>query len=125
MQREGAFHADAKRLLAHGEGLTHPLSLALDRDALKDLRAPPRALDDDKMHAQAVAGPEVGNAAQLGALDGVDDGAHGKEKARTTNTPARRGILARRPRSRGHRAAQAGAHRATLALTALCSSRSP
>ncbi len=84
VQRERALDADAEGLLADGEGLARALSLALDRNAFEDLRAPPGALDHDEVNAQTIAGAEIRNAAQLGALDVVDDGAHGKKKARTT-----------------------------------------
>src|SRR3954451_16053350 len=78
VQRERALHADAEGLLAHREGLAHALALALDDNALEDLRASARALDDLEVHLQAVAGLETGDAAQLCALEGIDDRAHGE-----------------------------------------------
>ena len=81
VHRERALHADAEGLLADGEGLAHAVALALDDDALEDLRAAARALDDLEVDADAVAGLEGGDAAQLRALEAVDDGAHGEEKA--------------------------------------------
>src|SRR5215216_1878397 len=42
---ERPLHADAEGLLADREGLAHPLALALDDDALEDLRPATRALD--------------------------------------------------------------------------------
>ena len=79
---ERALDADAERLLADREGLAHALALALDDHALEDLRTAARALDDLEVDPDAVAGLEAGDAAQLCALEGVDDGAHGEEKCR-------------------------------------------
>ena len=73
---EHALHAYAEGLLAHGERLARAVALALDHDALEDLHPTARALDDLEVHLDAVAGREVGNAAQLRALDGFDDAAH-------------------------------------------------
>ena len=73
VQRERALHADAERLLADGEGLARAAALALDHDALEDLGAAARALDDLEVHPHAVARLEDGDAAQLGALDAFDD----------------------------------------------------
>ena len=67
---ERALHADAERLLADGEGLARAVALALDDDALEDLGAAARALDDLEVDADAVARLEVRDAAQLGALEG-------------------------------------------------------
>ena len=78
---ERALHADAEGLLADREGLAHPLALALDDDALEDLGAAARALDDLEVDADAVAGLEGGDAAELRALEAVDDGAHSEENA--------------------------------------------
>src|SRR5829696_3451559 len=78
---ERALHADAEGLLADREGLAHPLALALDDDALEDLRTATRALDDLEVDLDSVARLEAGNAAQLCALEAVDDGAHGEKKA--------------------------------------------
>ena len=80
--RERALHADAEGLLADREGLAHALALALDDDALEDLRAAARALDDLEVDLHAVPGLEAGDAAQLRALEAVDDGAHGEERRR-------------------------------------------
>src|SRR3954447_3319000 len=82
VQGERALDADAEGLLADREGLPHPLALALDDHALEDLRAAPRALDDLEVDLDAVPGLEAGDAAQLRALEGVDDGAHGRRTAR-------------------------------------------
>ena len=76
VHREHALHADAEGLLAHGERLARAVALALDHDALEDLHAAARALDHLEVHLDAVARREVGNAAQLRALDGFDDAAH-------------------------------------------------
>ena len=78
---ERALDADAEGLLADREGLAHALALALDDHALEDLRAAARALDDLEVDLDAVPGLEAGDAAQLRALEGVDDGAHGVRKA--------------------------------------------
>ena len=48
-------------------------ALALDDDALEDLGAAPGALDYLEVHAHAIAGLEDRDAAQLSALDAVDD----------------------------------------------------
>ena len=90
MQRERALHADAEGLLADGERLAGAAALALDHDALEDLGPAARALDDLEVDAHAVARLEGGHAAQLGALDAVDDAAH-----------ERRGRDGSRGRSRG------------------------
>jgi hypothetical protein len=76
---ERALHADAEGLLADGERLADALALALDDDALEDLRPAARALDDLEVDLDAVPGLEPGDAAQLRALEAVDDGAHGKK----------------------------------------------
>ena len=80
VHRERALDADAEGLLADREGLAHAFALALDHHALEDLRAAPRALDDLEVDLDAVPGLEAGDAAQLRALEGVDDGAHGVGK---------------------------------------------
>jgi hypothetical protein len=82
VQRERALHADAERVLADREGLAHALALPLDHHALEDLGAPAAALDDLEVDADAVTGGEIGDAAQLLALQAVDDGAHDKERPR-------------------------------------------
>src|SRR5687768_10386574 len=87
---ERALDADAEGLLADGEGLADPLALALDDDALEHLGTTAGALDDLEVNADAVAGLEGGDAAELRALQGVDYGAHGEENA------AREGPLRRR-----------------------------
>ena len=69
MHRERALHADAERLLADGEGLAGAVALALDDHALEDLGTATRALDDLEVDPDAVAGLEVRDAAQLGALE--------------------------------------------------------
>jgi hypothetical protein len=66
------------------------MALALDRNPFEDLRAAARALDHEEVHAQAVTRLEAGNPAQLGALDVVNDSAHGKEKARQRSPPRTR-----------------------------------
>jgi hypothetical protein len=78
MQGERALNTDAEGLLADREGLAHSFALALDDDAFEDLRAAPRALDDLEVDLYAIAGLEAGDAAQLGALEGVDYSAHSK-----------------------------------------------
>ena len=76
VHREHALDADAERLLAHGERLAHAMSLTLDDDPLEHLHAAARALDHLKVDLDPIAGRELGDAAQLRALDGVDDAAH-------------------------------------------------
>ena len=88
---ERALHADAEGLLADREGLAHALALALDDDALEDLRAATRALDDLEVDLHAVAGREAGDAAQLCALEAVDDGAHGEKRAASRGGAPRNG----------------------------------
>src|SRR4051794_23041000 len=90
VQRERALHADAEGLLAHGEGLADALALALDDDALEDLGAAARALDDLEVDLEAVARLEAGDAAQLRALEGVDDGAHGQKTSTGADPPRKR-----------------------------------
>ena len=57
VERERALDADAEGLLADREGLAHPLALALDHDALEDLRTAARALDDLEVDLDAVTRP--------------------------------------------------------------------
>src|SRR4051794_25385633 len=82
VQGERSLDADAEGLLADREGLAHAVALALDDHTFEDLRAAPRALDDLEVDLQAISGLETGDAAQLRALEGVDDGAHGRKRAR-------------------------------------------
>jgi hypothetical protein len=56
--------------------------LALEHDALEHLRAAARALDHLEVHLDSITGLEARHAAQLCALEAVDDGAHGEEKPR-------------------------------------------
>ena len=58
------------------------MALTLDDDALEDLRTTTRPFDDLEVDADAIAGAELGHAAQLRALEVVDDGAHGEKAAR-------------------------------------------
>src|SRR4051794_24655747 len=108
---ERALHADAERLLADGERLAHAVALALDHDALEDLRAATRALDDLEVDADAIARLEPGNAAQLGALEAFDDSAHGKEKARRSAAHAGRAMVAKLGRHRPERIGPRGTAR--------------
>jgi hypothetical protein len=55
------------------------MPLALDRNALEDLGPAPASLDHLKVDLQTVAGLEARDAAQLTALDRIDDCAHGKK----------------------------------------------
>src|SRR3954465_9858178 len=93
VQRERPLDTNAEGLLADREGLAHAFTLALDDHALEDLRAAPRALDDLEVDLDAVSGLEAGDAAQLGALEGVDDGAHGRREvpARMASAGGRHG----------------------------------
>jgi hypothetical protein len=52
------------------------VALALDYDALEHLGPAARALDHLEVDAQAVAGVELRDAAELSALKAVDDGTH-------------------------------------------------
>src|SRR3954447_20582591 len=94
MQGKRALDADAEGLLADREGLAHPFALALDHDALEDLRAAPRALDDLEVDLHAIPGLEAGDATQLRALEGVDYGAHGRGTARAGDAYGRRVMVA-------------------------------
>src|SRR5579864_5724717 len=76
MERECALHTHAKGLLAHGECLPHPMTVALDDDPLEYLRPPPRSLDHLEVDAHAIPGGEGRRAAELSALQAVDHGAH-------------------------------------------------
>ena len=98
---ERALHADAEGLLADREGLAHALALALDDHALEHLGPAARALDDLEVDADAIARLELGDAAQLGALESVDDRAHGKENRRRRDSVARRIRIASRRRRDG------------------------
>src|SRR5918997_4673359 len=95
---ERALDADAEGLLADGEGLANPLALALDDDALEDLGTTAGALDDLEVDADAVAGLEGGDAAELRALQGVDYGAHSEENAAREGPLRRRRIRIAKPR---------------------------
>jgi hypothetical protein len=79
---ERALHADAERALADGERLADALALALDDDALEDLGTAACALDDLEVDPDAIARGEARDAAELLALEALDDGAHGKERPR-------------------------------------------
>src|ERR1019366_2653803 len=81
VHREHALHANAEGLLAYGERLARAVALALDHDPLEDLHTAALALDDLEVHLHAVARGEVGNAAQLRALNGCDDAAHDRRRA--------------------------------------------
>src|SRR6266516_7664945 len=78
MERERPLDADAERLLAHGERLARAGSLPLEHDSLEDLYPPPRPLDHLEVHAHRVARLEARHLAQLGALEVLDDVAHGR-----------------------------------------------
>src|SRR6185295_16787239 len=93
VQRERPLDADAEGLLAHRERLAGAVALALDDDAFEDLRAAARALDDLEVDADAVAGGELRHAAQLRALEVVDDGAHGEKAVRGWVVHCARGRL--------------------------------
>ena len=84
MERERPLDADAERLLAHGERLARAGALPLEHDPLEDLDPPARALDDLEVHAHRVARLEARHVAQLGALEVLDDVAHGKRAGRPT-----------------------------------------
>ena len=71
--RKRPLHPYAEGLLADRERLAQPAPLALDHHALEDLGAAPRALDHLEVHPHAVTGLEGRDAAQLSALDAVDD----------------------------------------------------
>src|SRR6478735_8122454 len=72
VDREGALDADAEADLANGEGLADTVALAADGDALEDLDAGARALDDLDVDLQRVAGTEVRDvAAKGGCVDRV------------------------------------------------------
>jgi hypothetical protein len=53
------------------------VTLALDHNALKNLRSPAGPLDHLEVDAQAVACVEVRDTSELGALQVFDHGAHG------------------------------------------------
>ena len=98
VDRERALDADAERLLADGERLARAVALALDHDALEDLGPAAGALDDLEVDLHAVARLEGGDAAQLRALEVVDDSAHGNKGAGRTGGRRRElpGLRARR-----------------------------
>ena len=86
-----ALHADAKGLLAHGEGLADAMALALDDHALEHLGPAALALDDLEVDADAITRLELGHAAQLRALKGFDDAAHGSAQRNARAGAPRRG----------------------------------
>ena len=74
MDREGALDADLEADLADREGLADALVLLADDDALEDLDALARALDDVHVHLDGVAGTEVGDVrAEVGGVNRVED----------------------------------------------------
>src|ERR1700729_3960683 len=73
---EHALDPYAKRLLAHREGLASSMALTLDDHTLEHLDTATGTLDDLEVDAHAIAWPEVGDAAQLLALNAFDDCAH-------------------------------------------------
>jgi hypothetical protein len=78
--------------------------LALDHDSLEDLDAPARALDHLEVHLDAIAGCELGDAAQLRTLDAFDDGAHKKKapcERKSLHSPTRTRMVANPARTRG------------------------
>src|SRR4029078_9026146 len=81
VHRERALDADAERLLADRERLARTVALTLDDHALEDLRTTTRPFDDLEVDADAVAGPELGHAAQLRALEAADGRAHGAKNS--------------------------------------------
>src|SRR5262249_56943369 len=92
---EGALDADPEGLLAHGEGLACPVSLALDHNALEHLHATAGTLHDLEVHLHPVTRADAGHPSQLRALDGFDDAAHGGDgrgeaEAGSVSRPARR-----------------------------------
>ena len=83
VQREGSLDADTEGLLADGEGLAHSRALPPQDDSLEDLGAAALALDDLKVHADAIARIEGRETLpQLASLDVVDDAAHAKKDRR-------------------------------------------
>ena len=103
VHRERALDADAEGLLAHRERLARAVALALDHDALEDLHAAAGPLDHLEVDLQAIAGREVGNAAQLRALDGFDDGAHEVKKVRRETGVSLKQVSGRRGSNRSGR----------------------
>src|SRR5262249_40737182 len=75
---------DAAGLLPTREILPRPGSLPLQHDPLEHLHAPARTFDDLEMHAHRVARLEARYVAQLGALEVLNDVAHGKRAGRPT-----------------------------------------
>ena len=83
VQRKGPLDADAKGLLADGEGLAHSRALSLDHDALEDLGAAASALNDLEVDAHAIARIKGRQTLPyLTALDVLDDAAHAKKDRR-------------------------------------------
>ena len=77
---ERALHADAEGLLADREGLAHALALALDTTPSKTWvrrRVPSMTWKWTRTRSPAW---NLGTRRSCGALEGVDDGAHGEEK---------------------------------------------
>src|SRR5712691_1597035 len=77
MERKRPLDADPEGLLAHGERLPRPGSLALQDDALEDLDPLPLALDHLEVHAHGVPSLELRQVvAHLGAFECLDHLAH-------------------------------------------------
>src|SRR5207244_10911952 len=72
MERERPLHADAERLLPHGERLAGTGSLPLEHDSLEDLNAASRALDHLEVDTNRVPRLEARHVAQLGAFEVLD-----------------------------------------------------
>src|SRR2546423_2327232 len=105
MQRERALDTDAERLLSDREGLPRTAALALDDDALEDLRPAADALDDLEVDLHAVTGLEPWNPPQLRALEAFDYSAHRKRGATTAEAVGRAQapMVAKDPPSSGAR----------------------
>src|SRR3954447_4431786 len=117
MQRKRALDAHAEGLLANRESLARTRSLALDDGAFEDLRTAPVALDHLEVDLHAIARLKVGNLAQLGLLEAVDDSTHCKKKARRPGRPhARRAMVAKGSERPGAENAQG----ASVARAPLC-----
>ena len=125
VERERALHTDPERLLADREGLPRPSALALDHDPLEHLGPAAGALHDLEVHPHAVARLERRDAAQLSALDAVDDAGHdlgrewrgagGTKKGATSLEPSRVAAMVAKG---GRRAVTASAPRSDRGLPA-------
>src|SRR5690606_26833999 len=84
VDREGARDPDAEAELADGEGLADARAVAADDDALEDLDTRAGAFLNAHVHADGVAGTEVGHVGPHGSSVQLIQNVHGLQPRRIT-----------------------------------------